>query len=92
MTVQECGYQDAHLGLPSCGEPAVFSVRTRHADPVRPDPAKDNEYCCREHLPVTVELVDEDAETGFVVHVSVIASSQARRKAGETAWARGGRP
>lgn len=73
MSSEPCWYQDEHLNEPPCSSPAVFAVHRRNADPFRPDPDRDRLLCCRDHLPVTVELTDEP-EPGYVVHVTVIAS------------------
>lgn len=77
-----CQFQDDHLNEPPCGKQAIFSVLRHDFDPVRPDPDRDNRDCCRDHLPVTVEMTDED-EPGYVVHVTVIASVLDRRAAEE---------
>jgi hypothetical protein len=58
-----------------CERPVVFGVLRRDFDPVHPDPARDNRYCCRDHLAAVVELTDSEGPgSGYVVHVSVVTS------------------
>jgi len=61
-----------------CGAVAVFSVLRRDFSPVHPA-QRDNWDCCEEHLGRVVLDIDQWPEPGYVVSVSVIATTQNRQ-------------